>query len=158
MNVLPMPPGAQAKAHYHEGIETIAYLLEGRCTVRYGQRLEHRVELSAGEQGFVPADLPHAPCNDSDAPRVWLVVHSSGSDQDGIVMLPELDAILASEVASQRTQTGSPEASALVGIGIFADRGLPVKPALGIVRQAWSGALRPAGWPYRLIQLHRVSC
>ncbi|MEZ5905023.1 MAG: cupin domain-containing protein [Geminicoccaceae bacterium] len=54
MNVLPMPPGARARAHYHEGIETIAYLLEGRCTVRFGQRLEHRVELSAGEQGCPP--------------------------------------------------------------------------------------------------------
>jgi uncharacterized RmlC-like cupin family protein len=100
MYVLPMPPGARAKAHYHEGIETIAYLLEGRCTVRYGQRLEHRVELSAGEQGFVPADLPHAPCNDSGAPCVWLVVHSSGSDQDGIVLLPELDDILAREAGA----------------------------------------------------------
>ena len=99
MNVLPMPPGAKAKAHYHEGIETIAYLLEGRCTVRFGQRLEYRVELSAGEQGFVPADLPHAPCNESDAPCVWLVVHSSGSDQDGIVMLPALDEILAREAS-----------------------------------------------------------
>lgn len=100
MNVLPMPPGARAKAHCHEGIETIAYLLEGSCTVRYGPRLEHRVELSAGEQGFVPADLPHAPCNDSGAPCVWLVVHSSGSDQDGIVLLPELDAILAREAGA----------------------------------------------------------
>jgi uncharacterized RmlC-like cupin family protein len=26
MNVLPMPPGAKAKVHYHKGIETIAYL------------------------------------------------------------------------------------------------------------------------------------
>ena len=106
MNVLPMPPGARGKAHYHEGIETIAYLLEGRCTVRYGPRLEHRVELSAGEQGFVPADLPHAPCNDSDAPCVWLVVHSSGSDQDGIVMLPELDDILAKEASTRGTRPG----------------------------------------------------
>jgi uncharacterized RmlC-like cupin family protein len=29
MNTLPMPDGARAKAHYHRGIETIAYLLEG---------------------------------------------------------------------------------------------------------------------------------
>ncbi|MGY9056512.1 MAG: cupin domain-containing protein, partial [Alphaproteobacteria bacterium] len=35
MNVLPMPAGAKAKVHYHKGIETIAYLLEGACTVRY---------------------------------------------------------------------------------------------------------------------------
>jgi uncharacterized RmlC-like cupin family protein len=97
MNVLPMPAGAKAKVHYHKGIETIAYLLEGACTVRYGARLEHRVELVAGEQGFVPVDLPHAPCNYSGEACTWIVVHSSGSDQDGIVLLPELDALLAAE-------------------------------------------------------------
>jgi uncharacterized RmlC-like cupin family protein len=91
MNVLPMPPGARAKAHYHEGIETIAYLLDGECTVRYGERLAHEVTVRQGEQVFVPADVPHAPCNESGAPCTWLVVHSSGSDQDGIVLLPHLD-------------------------------------------------------------------
>ena len=40
LNVLPMPPGAKAKAHYHKGIETIAYLLEGECAVYYGDKLQ----------------------------------------------------------------------------------------------------------------------
>ena len=31
---------------------------------------------------YTPEDLPHAPCNESGAPCKWLVVHSSGSDQD----------------------------------------------------------------------------
>lgn len=39
MNILPMPDGARAKAHYHRGIETIAYLLEGDCAVYYGDKL-----------------------------------------------------------------------------------------------------------------------
>src|SRR6266702_5796512 len=39
MNVLPMPTGAVAKAHYHKGIETIAYMLEGECAVYYGTNL-----------------------------------------------------------------------------------------------------------------------
>jgi uncharacterized RmlC-like cupin family protein len=95
MNVLPMTPGLRAKVHYHDRIETIAYLLEGECAVYYGQRMEHRAEVRQGEQIFVPADVPHAPCNESDAPCTWLVVHSSGSDQDGIVLLPELDEVLA---------------------------------------------------------------
>jgi uncharacterized RmlC-like cupin family protein len=34
MNVLPMRPAARAKAHYHKGIATIAYL-EGECIVYY---------------------------------------------------------------------------------------------------------------------------
>lgn len=95
MNVLPMPQGARAKVHYHDGIETIAYLLEGRCAVFYGDKVETRVDLEQGDQIFIPADVPHAPCNLSDAPCTWIVVHASGSDQTGIVMLPELDAVMA---------------------------------------------------------------
>ena len=95
MNVLPMPPGAVAKAHYHKGIETIAYMLEGDCAVYYGDDLEKRVEVRQGEQCFVAADVAHAPRNENGKPCTWIVVHSSGSDQDGIVLLPELDAKLA---------------------------------------------------------------
>ena len=95
MNILPMPDGARAKAHYHRGIETVAYLLEGDCAVYYGDKLEHRVRVRARDQVYIPADVPHAPCNESGAPCTWIVVHSSGSDQDGIVLLPDLDALLA---------------------------------------------------------------
>ena len=94
MNVMPIPPGGRAKAHYHDGIETIAYLLEGECAVYYGDALERRVLCNAGDHVFCPADVPHAPSNESGKPCTWLVVHSSGSDQDGIVLLPELDAKL----------------------------------------------------------------
>jgi len=96
MNVLPMPDGARAKVHYHRGIETIAYILDGECAVYYGAHLERRAAVRAGEQVFIPADVPHAPCNDSGAPCTWIVVHAAGSDQEGIVLLPELDALLAS--------------------------------------------------------------
>ena len=94
MNVLPMPPGAKAKSHYHKGIDTIAYMLEGRCAVYYGDRLEHRAQLEQGEQMFMPRDVPHAPVNDSGWPCTWIVVHSSGGDQDDIVMTPDLDPLL----------------------------------------------------------------
>lgn len=94
MNVLPMPPGARAKPHTHKGIDTIAYLLEGRCAITWGDRLEHRRDVVAGEMVFMPADVPHAPVNDSGAPCTWIVVHSSGSDQDDIVLMPELERFL----------------------------------------------------------------
>lgn len=97
MNILPMPPGARAKVHHHQGIETIAYLLEGDCTVYYGDALERHADVRTGDQIFVPADVPHAPFNRSATPCKWLVVHSSGSDQDGIVLLPDLDIILATK-------------------------------------------------------------
>jgi uncharacterized RmlC-like cupin family protein len=91
MNILPMPSGAVAKAHYHKGIETIAYMLEGECAVYYGESLQKRVLVRRGEQCFVAADIPHAPRNESGSPCTWIVVHSSGSDQDGIVLLPAAD-------------------------------------------------------------------
>ncbi len=100
MAVLPMPPGARAKVHLHEGIETIALLLEGECTVHYGARLEAQVTVRAGEQVYLPPDVPHAPSNESGAPCRWVVVHSSGDDQDGIVMLPDLDAVLAAKLGA----------------------------------------------------------
>jgi uncharacterized RmlC-like cupin family protein len=94
MNALPMQSGARAKVHYHRGIETIAYLLDGECVVYYGEKLERRAVVHAGDQVFIPADVPHAPCNETSVSCTWLVVHSSGSDQDGIVLLPELDAVI----------------------------------------------------------------
>ena len=94
MNVLPMPDGACAKAHLHQGIETIAYLLEGICDVWFGEGMEHVVRVEAGEQAFVPADVPHAPWNRSGAPCTWLVVHAAPDDQEGIVLLPDLDRLL----------------------------------------------------------------
>ena len=100
MNILPMPNGARAKVHYHTGIETIAYLLNGECVLHYGVSLERHKTVKTGEQIFIPANVPHAPSNESGAPCTWIVVHSSGSDQDGIVLLPELDQLLASRLSS----------------------------------------------------------
>ena len=87
MNVLPPPPGAVAKA-------------QGECAVYYGNELEKRVLVRQGEQAFVAIDVPHAPRNESGKPCTWIVVHSSGSDQDGIVVLPELDAKLAQRLGA----------------------------------------------------------
>lgn len=94
MNVMPMPPGAVAKVHYHKGIETIAYMLSGECVVYFGDRLAKSFVVKEGEQCYIAADVPHAPRNEGENRCTWIVVHSSGSDQEGIVMLPELDEVL----------------------------------------------------------------
>jgi uncharacterized RmlC-like cupin family protein len=75
-------------------------MLDGECAVYYGNELEKRVLVRQGEQAFVAVDVPHAPRNESGKPCTWIVVHSSGSDQDGIVLLPELDAKLARRMAA----------------------------------------------------------
>lgn len=56
MAVLPMPPGVRAKAHYHEGIETIATLIAGDCVVYYGDYLEHGASMHAGESMYLPPE------------------------------------------------------------------------------------------------------
>jgi uncharacterized RmlC-like cupin family protein len=72
MNILPMPPGAIAKAHLHKEIETIAFLLKGDYCVYYGDGLSKKASVHEGEQCFWAADVPHAPHNDSGRPCTWV--------------------------------------------------------------------------------------
>jgi uncharacterized RmlC-like cupin family protein len=94
MTVATLPPGARAKAHLHRGIETAAYVIEGRAEVRFGDRLEHRVEARAGEYSFIPSDTPHVVWNTSDEVCRAVIAHTAADDQEGIVLLPELDALV----------------------------------------------------------------
>ena len=75
------------------GAETIAYMLKGECTVFHGQKLESQTLVKQGEQIFVPDDVPHAPCNLSMEECVWIVVHSSGDDQDDLIRTEDLGTL-----------------------------------------------------------------
>ena len=94
MTVLPLPDGARAKTHLHRGIETAAYIMEGEVDMYYGERLEHFLQARAGEYVYVPADVPHLVLNRSGAPARAVVAHSAAADQEGIVLLPELDGLV----------------------------------------------------------------
>ena len=94
MTVLTLPDGARAKTHLHEGIETGVYILEGEAEMYFGERLEHLLRARAGEYVYIPADTPHLVLNRSGAPCQALVAHSAADDQAGIVLLPELDALV----------------------------------------------------------------
>ena len=90
MNILPMPPGIHSIPHIHKEIETIAYMLEGECTLFHGKKLEKQTLVKKGEQIFIPENVPHAPFNQSDKECIWVVVHSSGDDQDELISMPDL--------------------------------------------------------------------
>ena len=45
--------------HVHKDIETIAYLLEGECSVFHGANLENETLVKKGEQIFIPGNVPH---------------------------------------------------------------------------------------------------
>lgn len=64
-----MPHGAKANSHYHEDIDTIACLLAGGCAVYHVDRLELRLDVTGGEQVFMPRDVPQPALTDSGAPQ-----------------------------------------------------------------------------------------
>lgn len=93
MTVLTLRPGVRARTHLHRGIETAVYVLEGEAEMFFGPRLEERLAARPGEFIYVPADTAHRVMNRSSAPCRAVVAHTSADDQEGIVLLPELDAI-----------------------------------------------------------------
>ena len=90
MNILPMQPGVHSIPHIHKETETIANMLEGDCTLFHGEKLEKKTLVKKGKQIFIPENLPHAPFNQSDKECIWVVVHSSGDDQDELISMPDL--------------------------------------------------------------------
>lgn len=94
MTLATLPDGARAKAHLHRGIETAVYVIEGEASTYYGDALEHVAHACAGEYIYIPADVPHLVINRSGALCRALVAHTAADDQAGIVLLPELDAMI----------------------------------------------------------------
>jgi uncharacterized RmlC-like cupin family protein len=71
-------PGAKTGIHHHGEQETIAYVLEGDCLVRWGERGEFSATAHVGDFIHVPAWLPHMEINASrDRRFVWVVVRST---------------------------------------------------------------------------------
>jgi uncharacterized RmlC-like cupin family protein len=94
MHLLTMPPGARAKAHLHESHETAIYCLSGAAHTWYGDRLENHVILKAGEMMYIPAGVPHLPANASDGPSSAIIARTDPNEQESVVLLPELDALV----------------------------------------------------------------
>jgi uncharacterized RmlC-like cupin family protein len=94
MTVLTLPDGARAKTHLHREIETAVYVIEGEAEMYWGERLQELLHAKAGDYVYIPPDVPHLVLNRSGAPCRAMVVHSASDDQAGIVLLPELDALV----------------------------------------------------------------
>ena len=94
MHLLTMPPGARAKAHLHESHETAIYVLSGEAHTWYGNRLENHLIVKAGEMLYIPAGVPHLAANLSDAPCSAVMTRTDPNEQESVVLLPELDALV----------------------------------------------------------------
>ncbi|KQS88560.1 MULTISPECIES: cupin domain-containing protein [unclassified Rhizobium] len=96
MHLLTIPPGGRAKAHKHETHETAIYMLSGEAHTWYGDQLENHVIVKAGEMFYIPAGVPHLPANLSDQPASAVIARTDPNEQESVVLMPELEALVPS--------------------------------------------------------------
>ncbi len=95
MHLLTIPPGGRAKAHKHSTHETAIYMLEGVTVMYWGEALEHRMEVAAGDLLYIPADMPHLPFNPGPGPAKAVISRTDPHEQESVVLLPELEGLVA---------------------------------------------------------------
>ncbi len=95
MHLLTIPPGGRARAHMHENHETAIYVLSGEGHMWFGERLENLNVTRAGEMLYIPAGVPHLPSNLGDVPVVAVIARTDPHEQESVVLLPELDALVS---------------------------------------------------------------
>ena len=89
MNLVIIPPGAAAEAHFHKGYESAVYVLKGRVETRYGKDLKESVITEAGDFVFIPPNLPHQPVNLSKTESAQAIVVRNDPDEQEHVILYE---------------------------------------------------------------------
>lgn len=86
MNLVVIPPGATAQAHFHKDFETGIYVLEGEVETRFGEGLQYSVINGPGDFIFIPPNLPHQPTNlSNDKPAKAIVVRNDPNEQENVV-------------------------------------------------------------------------
>lgn len=68
------PPGLTSSVHHHGDCESAIFVVSGRARFRYGEKLEHAVEVSAGDFIYVPPLEIHMEENLSDTEPCTLIV------------------------------------------------------------------------------------
>ena len=94
MHLLTIPPGGRAKAHKHATHETAIYVLSGTTIMHWGQALENRMEIAAGEMLYIPADMPHLPLNPGPGPATAVIARTDPNEQESVTLLPELEGLV----------------------------------------------------------------
>src|SRR5437660_1580066 len=86
MGVFRVPPGAQSRPHYHERCESAVYMLAGHLRVRWGEHLEHEVELGPHDLVYVPPRETHLLENLSGSEPAEYVVARDSPTEDAVVV------------------------------------------------------------------------
>ena len=95
MHLLTIPPGGRAKAHLHASHETTIYVISGEAEMFYGEGLREHMITKAGDFIYIPAGVPHLPMNSSTTePCTAIIARTDPNEQESVVLLPELDAVV----------------------------------------------------------------
>ena len=95
MHVITIPPGGRAQAHKHEGHESMLFLMSGEAETYFGEDLSEHVTVKAGDLQYIPAGCAHLSINTSQTEScVGIVARTDPNEQESVVMLPELDALV----------------------------------------------------------------
>jgi uncharacterized RmlC-like cupin family protein len=88
LHLVTIPPGGSARPHYHASHESAIYVLEGSSEMRHGEHLEQVMTLAAGDFCYIPAGVPHQPCNPTDKPVRAVIARTDPNEQESVVLLP----------------------------------------------------------------------
>jgi len=95
-----VPAGARSRPHYHANCESACYMLSGRMRIRWGERLEHTVDLGPGDMLWVPPHETHVLENLSDGEDAEYVVARDSPTEDSV----EVPDLLRVDPESERAQ------------------------------------------------------
>ena len=102
LNLVTIPPGGRAKAHLHREHETAIYVVSGQAEMWYGEKLAEHATFGPGDFIYIPAGVPHLPANlSATEPCVSVIARTDPNEQESVVLLPELEALVPGAVASR---------------------------------------------------------
>lgn len=94
MHLLTIPPGGRATAHKHATHETANDAISSETVMFWGERLEHRMEVSAGEILYIPKDMFNLPMNVSGQPAVAVIARIDPHGRESVVLVPEIEHLV----------------------------------------------------------------
>ena len=87
MHMAVLPPGAEAKPHYHEAHETAIFQIEGSTSFRHGPNLEFTDVVNEGDYVYIPAGVPHQPFNPTNKMARAIIARTDPNEQESVVLI-----------------------------------------------------------------------
>ena len=87
MHMAVIPPGAEAKPHYHEAHETAIFQIEGSTSFRHGPNLEFTDVVKEGDYVYIPAGVPHQPFNPTTRMARAIIARTDPNEQESVVLI-----------------------------------------------------------------------